>query len=97
LPHRPCFQILLGCLGRGPTGGLKAKGLKSAPGEFGKFSDVAGANRLEADLPEVNLPLRDFVGNERSARMADRHLPGALNFAEGLTALHGIEAEPECR
>lgn len=34
---------------------------------------------------------------ERSARMADRHLPGALNFAEGLTALHGIEAEPECR
>ena len=64
---------------------------------LGKFSDVAGANRLEADLPEVNLPLRDFVGNERSARMADRHLPGALNFAEGLTALHGIEAEPECR
>ena len=64
---------------------------------LGKSSDVAGANRLEADLPEVNLPLRDFVGNERSARMADRHLPGALNFAEGLTALHGIEAEPECR
>ena len=23
---------------------------------LGKFSDVAGANRLEADLPEVNLP-----------------------------------------
>ena len=34
---------------------------------------------------------------ERSARMADRQLPEALNFAEGLTALHGIEAEPECR
>lgn len=34
-----------------------AKGLKSATDVFGKFSDVAGANRLEADLPEVNLPL----------------------------------------
>lgn len=35
--------------------------------------------------------------NERSARMAGRHLPEAPNFAEGLTALHGIEAVPEWR
>ena len=27
--------------------------------------------------------------------MADRHLPVAPTFAEGLTALHGIEAVPE--
>lgn len=27
--------------------------------------------------------------------MADRHLPAALDFAEGLTALHGIKAVPE--
>ena len=87
----------LGCRASEPTRQpSRLKGLTRDP-MFGKFSDVARANRLEADLPEVNLPLRDFVGNERSARMADRHLPGALNFAEGLTALHGIEAEPECR
>lgn len=61
---------------------------------LGKFSDVAGANRLEADLPEVNLPQRK---KERSARMAGRHLPVAPTFAEGLTALHGIEAVREWR
>ena len=61
---------------------------------LGKFSDVARANRLEADLPEVNLPQRK---KERSARMAGRHLPVAPTFAEGLTALHGIETVPEWR
>ena len=45
---------------------------------LGKFSDVAGANRLEADLPEVNLQQRK---KERSARMAGRHLPEAPPFA----------------
>lgn len=40
---------------------------------------------------EGNLPQRE---QERSARMAGRHLPVALTFAEGLTAHHGIEAEP---
>lgn len=36
---------------------LTAKGLTRDP-MFGKFSDASQEDRLEADLPEVNLPPR---------------------------------------
>lgn len=71
---------------------------------LGKFSDVARANRLEADLPEVNLPLKDFCrkmsGQLGWPKAPARYRLAALlskepsPFAEGLTAHHGIEAEP---
>lgn len=42
---------------------------------LGKFSDVAGANRLEADLPEVNLPLWNFAET--------REMSGQLGWPTG--------------
>ena len=57
---------------------------------FGKFSDVARANRLEADLLEVNLPLRceDVLGQSLGCRReVDR--PTALT-ADGLIAALGV-------
>ena len=49
------------------------------------------------DMTQNNQNKSGNLDAERSARMADRHPPAALNFAEGLTAIHGIEAVPECR
>ena len=60
---------------------------------FGKFSDVARANRLEADLPEVNLPLCYSVRKERSARMAGGICP-KHDDCVGSDRSHGIEAVP---
>lgn len=73
---------------------LTAKGLKSAV-VYSASSRMSRERTARKSLSlEGNLPQRK---QERSARMAGRHLPEAPNFAEGLTALHGIEAVPEWR
>ena len=64
---------------------------------LGKFSDVARANRLEADLPEVNLPLWIFC--EEGAVSSDgRKAPArSTHLCGGSERSHGIEAVPEWR